>query len=48
MLLKRFTDGDHCGIDVNPLDGNGCKGGPPTVKVCGQNGVLYDAVYPLV
>ena len=37
-----------CGMDVNPLDGNGCKGGPAAVKVCGQSGVLYDAVYPTV
>jgi cathepsin L len=48
MLLKRYSDEEHCGVDVNPLDGNGCKGGPPTVTVCGQNGVLYDAVYPVV
>jgi cathepsin L len=37
-----------CGIDLNPGDGDGCKGGPPTVKVCGQSGILYDGVYPLV
>eukprot|EP01043_Picozoa_sp_COSAG02_P005877 COSAG02_NODE_162_length_32474_cov_13.222511_13_plen_384_part_00 len=37
-----------CGTDTAPLDGNGCKGGPPTVRVCGQSGVLYDGVYPLV
>lgn len=37
-----------CGTDINPADGDGCKGGPPTAKVCGQSGVLYDAVYPLV
>ena len=37
-----------CGWDVNPLDGNGCKGGPPQVKLCGQSGVLYDGVYPTV
>jgi cathepsin L len=37
-----------CGTDVTPLDGNGCTGGPPTVEVCGQSGVLYDGVYPTV
>ena len=37
-----------CGMDLNPLDGNGCKGGPPQVQVCGQSGVLYDGVYPTV
>jgi len=37
-----------CGVDITPLDGNGCKGGPQKVKVCGQSGILYDGVYPLV
>ncbi len=37
-----------CGWDLAPLDGNGCKGGPPQVQVCGQSGILYDGVYPLV
>lgn len=50
MKLARFGDaGDEpCGLDVTPLDGNGCEGGPPEVTVCGQSGVLYDAVYPTV
>ncbi len=34
--------------DINPSAGSGCKGGPAAVKVCGQNGILYDNVYPLV
>ena len=42
------TASPRCGVDTAPLDGNGCKGGPPTVRVCGQSGVLYDGVYPLV
>lgn len=37
-----------CGMDITPLDGDGCKGGPQEVKVCGQSGVLYDGAYPLV
>jgi cathepsin L len=37
-----------CGLDINPADGNGCKDGPATVKVCGQNGMLFDGVYPIV
>ena len=37
-----------CGIDITPADGNGCKGGPATVTVCGNSGVLYDGVYPQV
>jgi len=50
IRLARTPPGQDpdCGVDVNPLDGNGCKGGPPTVKVCGQSGMLYDAVYPVV
>ena len=48
IRLKRYGSSEaRCGIDLSPRDGDGCKGGPPKVKVCGQNGVLYDAVYPL-
>ena len=49
--LGRYGDtdaGEPCGTDVNPADGNGCKDGPATVKVCGQNGMLFDAIYPTV
>eukprot|EP00035_Acanthoeca_spectabilis_P021596 m.439082 g.439082 ORF g.439082 m.439082 type:complete len:406 (+) comp18330_c0_seq1:222-1439(+) len=45
IYLARNSD---CGIDVTPLDGNGCAGGPPTIKVCGQSGMLFDAVFPTV
>ena len=52
ILLKRADPNKgpaaSCGIDINPLDGNGCTGGPPKVEVCGQSGVLYDGVYPLI
>eukprot|EP01087_Luapelamoeba_hula_P024802 TRINITY_DN956_c0_g1_i1.p2 TRINITY_DN956_c0_g1~~TRINITY_DN956_c0_g1_i1.p2 ORF type:complete len:385 (+),score=54.65 TRINITY_DN956_c0_g1_i1:45-1199(+) len=37
-----------CGTDLNPQDGTGCTGGPATVKVCGECGVLFDVLYPLV
>ena len=47
IRLKRSAS-PSCGIDLKPEDGDGCKGGPPTVKVCGQSGVLYDGAYPLV
>eukprot|EP00041_Stephanoeca_diplocostata_P009384 m.144599 g.144599 ORF g.144599 m.144599 type:complete len:378 (-) comp17716_c0_seq1:16-1149(-) len=46
--IKLARGGDKCGIDLTPADGDGCAGGPDTVKVCGQNGLLYDCVYPLV
>merc|ERR1711988_910971 len=45
IRIARSADAP-CGVDVTPLDGDGCKGGPSSVKVCGQSGVLYDAVYP--
>ena len=49
IRLKRYPNGDApCGVDLNPSAGNGCKGGPATVKVCGQNAILYDNVYPTV
>jgi len=47
IRLKRSTE-IQCGIDTNPDDGDGCDGGPPTVKVCGTCGILYDGVYPTV
>lgn len=47
MKVARSRDAP-CGVDLHPMDGDGCKGGPATVKVCGQSGILYDGVYPLV
>jgi cathepsin L len=48
-LARHGTSGSiPCGMDITPLDGDGCKGGPAQVKVCGQSGVLYDGAYPLV
>eukprot|EP00055_Hartaetosiga_balthica_P018466 m.134424 g.134424 ORF g.134424 m.134424 type:complete len:370 (-) comp9598_c0_seq1:261-1370(-) len=47
-LLRTENEGTRCGIDLNPLDGSGCKGGPPTVKVCGACGILFDTVYPTI
>lgn len=37
-----------CGIDYNPLDGDGCVGGPSEVEVCGQSGILYGGTWPEV
>ena len=45
---KNNGQGAACGVDITPLDGNGCQDGPPSVTVCGQSGVLYDGVYPFV
>lgn len=49
IRLKRFGTSDAwCGTDHNPLDGTGCKGGPPTQHVCGMCGILFDTAYPTV
>lgn len=42
------SSGFTCGTDIHPSDGTGCKGGPPTVQVCGTCGILYDNSYPIV
>jgi len=42
----------ECGVDITPLDGDGCAAGPNKspleVKVCGVSGILYDGAYPIV
>jgi len=49
IRIKRFDTSDAwCGTDRNPLDGTGCKGGPPTQHVCGMCGILFDTCYPTV
>ena len=41
-----------CGVDLSPLDGDGCATGPnkspPQIKVCGVSGILYDGAYPVL
>jgi cathepsin L len=47
IRLLRHGDGEqYCGTDDNPSEGTGCKGGPPSVPVCGMCGVLFDSVVP--
>lgn len=36
-----------CGVDKTPQDGTGCKNGPSQITVCGECGILFDAVYPI-
>lgn len=36
----------YCGTDNKPQEGTGCDGGPPSIRVCGMCGILYDASYP--
>lgn len=55
MRLLRH-DGDEakggqsgfCGTDYDPKVGVGCKGGPPSLPVCGMCGVLSDSSYPRI
>ena len=49
MHLERHLpkDGAYCGLDIKPLDGTGCTGGPGTLEVCGSCGVLWDVSYPI-
>eukprot|EP01010_Urceolus_cornutus_P004965 NODE_831_length_1300_cov_284.623501_g630_i0.p1 GENE.NODE_831_length_1300_cov_284.623501_g630_i0~~NODE_831_length_1300_cov_284.623501_g630_i0.p1 ORF type:complete len:370 (+),score=90.83 NODE_831_length_1300_cov_284.623501_g630_i0:54-1112(+) len=49
-IRVRRTDNEQtrCGIDLKPADGSGCDGGPPTVRVCGTCGILYDNCDPTV
>lgn len=37
-----------CGVDLNPADGTGCKGGPATLPTCGECAILFDANYPII
>eukprot|EP01114_Cavostelium_apophysatum_P023907 TRINITY_DN916_c0_g1_i1.p1 TRINITY_DN916_c0_g1~~TRINITY_DN916_c0_g1_i1.p1 ORF type:complete len:371 (-),score=74.53 TRINITY_DN916_c0_g1_i1:38-1150(-) len=37
-----------CGIDIHPSDGDACKNSPPTVKVCGTCGILFDTTFPTI
>jgi cathepsin L len=37
-----------CGTDLNPSVGEGCTDGPPTITVCGNCGILYDTLYPII
>jgi len=47
IKLKRESTA-QCGIDLTPMDGDICSGGPSTVKVCGTCGVVYDVTYPTI
>jgi len=44
IRLKRAAT-PPCGVDSTPGDGDGCNGGPPTVTVCGECGILYDTTW---
>lgn len=47
-LRRHAPHGEEpCGWDRDPQKGNGCKGGPSKIWVCGECGVLSDVVYPV-
>lgn len=39
--------GEPCLTDNTPGDGDGCKGGPASIQVCGLCGILSDSSYPV-
>lgn len=45
-LLRHNKEGEFCGVDTKPEDGVGCKGGEPTLPVCGMCGILSASSYP--
>lgn len=46
MRLQRQSRKEQCGNDSRPLDGTECAGGPPSITVCGQCGIIWDALFP--
>ena len=46
IRLYKAPGDESCFLDSTPLDGTGCKNGPPTQTVCGECGVLFDTSYP--
>lgn len=43
---RNSAAGEPCATDTTPGDGDGCKGGPPSIQVCGVTGILSDTSYP--
>ena len=48
IRLLRDTTTQRCGTDTAPSQGSGCNNGPPSVKVCGTCGILFDNSYPII
>ncbi len=47
IRLQRYGDGkEPCTTDKTPGDGDGCAGGPASIKVCGECGIMSDSSYP--
>lgn len=50
IRLQRYgatPAGEPCTTDNTPGDGDGCKGGPSSIKVCGECGIMSDSSYPV-
>jgi len=50
IRLEKHSDGSSqwCSQDNEPLDGDGCPGGPSPITVCGSCGIWYDNAYPII
>ena len=50
IRVARYGDtskGEPCLTDTSPGDGDGCKGGPSKIQVCGLCGILSDSSYAI-
>ena len=45
-LYRDDNEGQNCGVDITPLDGQSCASDPSPVTTCGTCGIIYDAAYP--
>lgn len=45
-IYLKYSDGTDCGVDNTPADGIACKGDTTKPTVCGECGILFDAVRP--
>ena len=45
IRLQKNLNGEECGWNVQPQNGNGCKGDTAPVIACGMCGCLYETLY---
>ena len=46
IRLARYPQGEPCGWNVNPQNGDGCLGETAPERACAMCGTAYDALYP--
>ena len=46
IRVARYPQGEPCGWNVNPQNGDGCLGETAPERACGMCGIAYDALYP--